>query len=102
MRPATRLPAVENPEPQRLATKVARLYHTHGLRQTEIADRLAISQSRVSRLLTQAEDAGIVRTVVAVPLHVHADPTSDRPRFSTTQPAARRSLPRSWAPSRCF
>jgi DNA-binding transcriptional regulator LsrR (DeoR family) len=57
----------------RLVTKVARLYHTHGLRQTEIATRLGVSQSRVSRLLQQAEDAGIVRTVVAVPLHVHAD-----------------------------
>ena len=64
---------MENSASQRLMIKVARLYHTHGLRQTEIADRLAISQSRVSRLLTQAEEAGIVRTVVAVPLHVHAD-----------------------------
>jgi DNA-binding transcriptional regulator LsrR (DeoR family) len=58
---------------QRLVTKVARLYHTHGLRQTEIAERLQISQSRVSRLLSQAEDAGIVRTVVAVPRHINAD-----------------------------
>lgn len=57
----------------RLVTKVARLYHTHGLRQTEIATRLGISQSRVSRLLQQAEEARIVRTVVAVPLHVHAE-----------------------------
>lgn len=64
---------MENPDSQRLVTKVARLYHTHGLRQKEIGDRLAISQSRVSRLLTQAEEAGIVRTVVAVPLHLHSD-----------------------------
>ena len=35
----------------RMMTKVARLYHSHGLRQTEIAARLGISQSRVSRLL---------------------------------------------------
>lgn len=56
----------------RLVTKVARLYHTHGLRQTEIATRLGISQSRVSRLLQQAEESGIVRTVVAIPVHVHA------------------------------
>lgn len=54
-------------------TKVARLYHTHGLRQTEIAERLGISQSRVSRLLQQAEEARIIRTVVAVPTHVHAE-----------------------------
>lgn len=51
----------------RLVTKVARLYHTRGLRQTEIADRLRTSQSRVSRLLQQAEETGIVRTVVVAP-----------------------------------
>lgn len=58
---------------QRLMIKVARLYHTHGMRQTEIASRLQISQSRVSRLLTQAEESAVVRTVVAVPQHSHAD-----------------------------
>lgn len=58
---------------QRLMIKVARLYHTHGMRQNDIAKRLQISQSRVSRLLAQAEDASIVRTVVAVPQHVHAE-----------------------------
>ncbi len=57
---------------QRLMVKVARLYHTHGMRQTDIAKRLQISQSRVSRLLTQAEEAAIVRTVVAIPPHIHA------------------------------
>ena len=46
---------------------MARLYHHSGLRQTEIADRLRISQTRVSRLLQQAEADGIVQTVV-VPL----------------------------------
>src|SRR5690349_11979708 len=54
-------------------TKVARLYHTHGLRQKDIAERLQISQSRVSRLLTQAEEATIVRVVVATPPHVHGE-----------------------------
>ena len=58
---------------QRLMIKVARLYHTHGMRQTDIAQRLHISQSRVSRLLTHAEEAAIVRTVVAVPRNIHAD-----------------------------
>lgn len=58
---------------QRLMIKVARLYHTHEMRQTDIAKRLQISQSRVSRLLAQAEEASIVRTVVAVPPHVHAE-----------------------------
>jgi DNA-binding transcriptional regulator LsrR (DeoR family) len=58
---------------QRLMIKVARLYHTHGMRQIDIAKRLQISQSRVSRLLTQAEEASVVRTVVAVPPHIHAE-----------------------------
>ncbi len=51
----------------RLMTRVAQLYHEQGLRQAEIADRLDLSQSRVSRLLRQAEKEGIVRTTVAVP-----------------------------------
>lgn len=57
---------------QRLMVKVARLYHTHGMRQTEIAKRLQISQSRVSRLLSQAEQESIVRTVVVVPRDINA------------------------------
>lgn len=57
----------------RLMIKVARLYHTHGMRQNDIAKRLQISQSRVSRLLTQAQEASIVRTVVAVPRDINAE-----------------------------
>ena len=64
---------MDDVDQQRLMIKVARLYHTHGMRQTDIAKRLQISQSRVSRLLTQAEEASIVRTVVAVPPHIHAE-----------------------------
>ncbi|MCW2835628.1 MAG: DNA-binding transcriptional regulator LsrR, DeoR family [Nocardioides sp.] len=51
----------------RLTAVVARLYHVHGVRQREIGARLGMSQARVSRLLRQAEDLGIIRTVVAVP-----------------------------------
>jgi DNA-binding transcriptional regulator LsrR (DeoR family) len=51
----------------RLMTKIAWLYHEHGVNQPEIARRLHISQARVSRLLKQAEQAGIVRTTVVVP-----------------------------------
>ena len=57
----------------RLVTKAARLYHTHGMRQTEIASRLGVSQSKVSRLLQAAEEMRIVRTVVATPLHLHPE-----------------------------
>jgi DNA-binding transcriptional regulator LsrR (DeoR family) len=51
-------------------TKIARLYHEHGVRQPEIARRLHVSQARVSRLLKQAELDGIVRTTVIVPAGV--------------------------------
>lgn len=64
---------MDDVDAQRLMIKVARLYHTHGMRQTDIARRLQISQSRVSRLLTQAEESQIVRTVVAVPRHINAE-----------------------------
>lgn len=55
------------PERLPLVVKVARLYHGHGLRQPEIAARLNMSQSRVSRLLKEGVEAGIVRTIVVEP-----------------------------------
>jgi DNA-binding transcriptional regulator LsrR (DeoR family) len=57
----------------RLLSKVARLYHERGIRQPQIAADLHISQSRVSRLLKQASDLGIVRTTVALPAGVYSD-----------------------------
>lgn len=56
----------------RLMTKVARLYHEQGVRQPEIAERLNISQPRVSRLLKKAVAVGIVRTTVLTPRGVYA------------------------------
>jgi DNA-binding transcriptional regulator LsrR (DeoR family) len=56
----------------RLMTKVARLYHEQGVRQPEIAERLNISQPRVSRLLKKAVAVGIVRTSVLTPRGVYA------------------------------
>ena len=58
---------------QRLMTKVAWLYHNRQVRQRDIAQRLGISQSRVSRLLVQAESSGIVQTVVVTPEGLHTD-----------------------------
>lgn len=57
---------------QRLMTKVAWLYHNRNVRQRDIAERLGISQSRVSRLLDLASSAGIVRTIVVAPAGLHA------------------------------
>lgn len=50
-----------------LIVKIARLYHEQGLRQPEIAGRLNMSQSRVSRLLKEGAEAGIIRTIVVEP-----------------------------------
>ncbi|HWT22458.1 MAG TPA: sugar-binding transcriptional regulator [Solirubrobacteraceae bacterium] len=61
------LARVRGEEQLRLMTKIARLYHEHGVNQPEIARRLHVSQARVSRLLKQAEVEGIVRTTVVVP-----------------------------------
>ena len=57
----------------RLMTKIARLYHEHGLRQAEIAAQLSISQAKVSRLLKRAEQAGIIRTIVTAAPGVYAE-----------------------------
>jgi DNA-binding transcriptional regulator LsrR (DeoR family) len=50
-----------------LLVKAARMYHEEGMLQPEIADRLSITQSRVSRLLKEASRLGIVRTMVLTP-----------------------------------
>ena len=69
------MPARTTPDRDRLRllTKVARLYHEQGVRQPEIAVQLHVSQARVSRLLKEAAERGIIRTVVVPPPGVHAD-----------------------------
>lgn len=57
----------------RLMTRVARLYHESGMRQPEIAARLRLSQPKVSRLLRQALEEGIVRISVRAPSGTHPD-----------------------------
>ena len=57
----------------RLMTKVARMYYSQSIRQTEITERLNIHQSTVSRLLKKAQQAGIVRISVTVPNGIHAE-----------------------------
>ncbi|MGW4606862.1 sugar-binding transcriptional regulator [Streptomyces sp. NPDC004532] len=49
------------------------MYHERGVRQPEIAAHLRMSQPRVSRLLKEAVDRGVVRTVVVSPEGVHAE-----------------------------
>lgn len=57
----------------RLMAKVARMYYTQGLRQTEICQRLNIHQSTVSRVLQRAEREGIVRIAVSLPPGTHTE-----------------------------
>jgi DNA-binding transcriptional regulator LsrR (DeoR family) len=51
----------------RLMTRAARLYYEEGLIQSEIANRLGLTQVAVSRLLKKAQEHGIVRTTVVTP-----------------------------------
>lgn len=57
----------------RLMTKVARMYYSQGVQQTEITERLNIHQSTVSRLLRKAHESGIVRISVTVPSGIHSE-----------------------------
>lgn len=60
-------------EQLRLITRVAWLYHMRGLKQSQVADLLGLSQTRVSRLLDAASAAGIVRTTVRAPVGLHLE-----------------------------
>jgi DNA-binding transcriptional regulator LsrR (DeoR family) len=57
----------------RQMAKVARMYYTQALRQTEICERLNIHQSTVSRVLKRAEREGIVRITVSLPPGTHTE-----------------------------
>ncbi|MFV0405558.1 MAG: sugar-binding transcriptional regulator [Propioniciclava sp.] len=56
-----------------LLVKVARMYHHQQMRQAAIAAELHMSQSRVSRMLSEAVRAGIVRTTVIAPTELHPE-----------------------------
>lgn len=57
----------------RLIARVARMYHLDNMRQSDIAERLHISQASISRLLQRARDEGIVRVSVEVPRGTYPD-----------------------------
>lgn len=52
----------------RLMVKIARLYHERGLRQSQIAGQLDISQATISRLLKRAEKEQIISVQIRVPV----------------------------------
>ncbi|WP_327699167.1 sugar-binding transcriptional regulator [Streptomyces sp. NBC_00459] len=57
----------------RLIVRVARMYHERGMRQSQIAEAVGLSQAGVSRLLRQAVKLGVVRTVVVSPVGIHSE-----------------------------
>lgn len=73
MSPRTSSHGAASAEHLRLLAKVARLYFEAGLKQREICEALHISQPRVSRLLKEAQERGVVRSIVEVPEGLHID-----------------------------
>jgi DNA-binding transcriptional regulator LsrR (DeoR family) len=51
----------------RLTARIARMYYTDGMKQADIAERLHISQTTISRLLRRAREEDVVRIIVNVP-----------------------------------
>jgi DNA-binding transcriptional regulator LsrR (DeoR family) len=56
----------------RAMTKIARMYHEQGMRQSAIAKRLNLSQATISRFLKRAQEEGIVRISVNMPQGIYA------------------------------
>ena len=54
-------------EEDHLILKVLRLYYEHDLTQAEVADRVGFSRPKVSKLLAEGRDRGLVRIEVAEP-----------------------------------
>ena len=57
----------------RLISRVARMYYEWGLRQSEIAKQLGLSQATVSRLLNRSKEEGIIRISVNLPNGVYTE-----------------------------
>ena len=57
----------------RLIVRVARMYYEWGMRQSEIAAQLGLSQSSVSRLLSRSKEEGLIRIEVAAVPGVYAE-----------------------------
>jgi DNA-binding transcriptional regulator LsrR (DeoR family) len=58
---------VEKAERLRLLVKVAELYYSAGKTQEEIAQQMGLSRTKVSRLLTRAQEEGIVKIEIIKP-----------------------------------
>lgn len=62
-----------NPLDLRLLSKVSKMYYEQSMTQQEIAGRLCLSRPKVSRLLQQASEAGIVQITVLSPTGSYAE-----------------------------
>ena len=60
-------------EELRLLVKVSRFYYEEGLTQDAITERLGLSRSKVSRLMAQARESGVVQIHVVTPGDLHLD-----------------------------
>jgi DNA-binding transcriptional regulator LsrR (DeoR family) len=58
---------------QRLLVKVSKMYYEEGLSQDDIILRLNLSRSKISRLLQQAREEGIVQITVNTPKHLFSE-----------------------------
>lgn len=56
-----------------LMARVAAMYHDEGMTQPQIATSLHLSQAKVSRLLKEAREEGIVKISVNVPMGLHTE-----------------------------
>jgi DNA-binding transcriptional regulator LsrR (DeoR family) len=65
--------ARRNFEELRLLSKVSKLYYEEGFTQSEIVKKLSLSPSKISRLIQQAKDVGIVRISVLPPPGIYSD-----------------------------
>jgi DNA-binding transcriptional regulator LsrR (DeoR family) len=69
----TKMPRLSRSEELRLLVKVSKLYYEENQTQDEILARLNLSRSKVSRLLQQARDEGIVKITVLTPKNLCSD-----------------------------
>jgi DNA-binding transcriptional regulator LsrR (DeoR family) len=55
----------------RLLIKISKLYYEQGLTQQQISDRLHLSRPKISRLLQQAHEVGLIKITVNAPAGYH-------------------------------
>jgi DNA-binding transcriptional regulator LsrR (DeoR family) len=67
------MPRTASNDELRLLVKVSRFYYEDGLNQDAITERLGLSRSKVSRLMAQAREMGIVQISVVPPEQLFTD-----------------------------